>query len=546
MNLPRKTISFKNIPAKFYAYLLFIVLHVALFNVNAAEWGDSYRILRASEYIRQGSYPSDEKRPPLFSALTAIRPNSVDPVVWGRVVVFIFSFLSLIVFDKLTQIYIKNEKYRFVSLILFILNPVYLYWSIRVMADVPFSFFVLLTFYLLSKYYESLKQKETDKDYKINNFKNLIFMGIVCGLSILTRFEGYLLFLSVFIGVIFSQYEIFFKKIKIKELFYLIKKNWKKAIVLGLTTLITILPWLLYRNPLESEYFEEPSRRTYNFNTIWIYLSSILYIFGFTSAFFFIIKSSKNVLDFLNRNISITTFMIVELLLILVWPAAIPRLFLPLIPFFVLILTISLESYFKNYNNGKKTDLLILVGPVFLLFFYILSQYFLKLQFLVPVKVAFATIVLIQIFSLLSFYFGKVKMFFYLVLVSITFWSISAIFNHKDIYTAIKSAGIYARDNLDGKIVFNDTTSIADWYINYSYPQKDLIGEKWDFSDKKRLNYEYLLENDVSYVLVTNEDNSSFDLNMKNFKHLKLIQSFRYNIGSKEFFASIFEFKKIN
>ncbi|HOV97714.1 MAG TPA: hypothetical protein PLW49_01720, partial [bacterium] len=401
-------------------------------------------------------------------------------------------------------------------------------------------------FYLLSKYYESLKQKETDKDYKINNFKSLIFMGIVCGLSILTRFEGYLLFLSVFIGVIFSQYEIFFKKIKIKELFYLIKKNWKKAIVLGLTTLITILPWLLYRNPLESEYFEEPSRRTYNFNTIWIYLSSILYIFGFTSAFFFIIKSSKNVLDFLNRNISITTFMIVELLLILVWPAAIPRLFLPLIPFFVLILTISLESYFKNYNNGKKADLSSLVGPVFLLFFYILSQYFLKLQFLVPVKVAFATIVLIQIFSLLSFYFGKVKMFFYLVLVSITFWSISAIFNHKDIYTAIKSAGIYARDNLDGKIVFNDTTSIADWYINYSYPQKDLIGEKWDFSDKKRLNYEYLLENDVSYVLVTNEDNSSFDLNMKNFKHLKLIQSFRYNIGSKEFFASIFEFKKIN
>jgi len=89
MNLPRKTISFKNIPAKFYAYLLFIVLHIALFNVNTAEWGDSYRILRASEYIRRGIYPSDEKRPPLFSALAAVRPNSVDPVVWGKVVVFV-------------------------------------------------------------------------------------------------------------------------------------------------------------------------------------------------------------------------------------------------------------------------------------------------------------------------------------------------------------------------------------------------------------------------------------------------------------------------
>jgi len=148
MNLPRKTISFKNIPAKFYAYLLFIVLHVALFNVNAAEWGDSYRILRASEYIRQGSYPSDEKRPPLFSALTAIRPNSVDPVVWGRVVVFIFSFLSLIVFDKLTQIYIKNEKYRFVSLILFILRPfstLFSFLNILTSSTKPFCFNTLAT-----------------------------------------------------------------------------------------------------------------------------------------------------------------------------------------------------------------------------------------------------------------------------------------------------------------------------------------------------------------------------------------------------------------
>ena len=120
MNLPRKTISFKNIPAKFYAYLLFIVLHVALFNVNTAEWGDSYKILIASEYIRRGDYPSDEKRPPLFSIFTAVRPNSADPVVWGRVVVFVFSFLALIIFDKLTQIYIKDEKYRVISLILFI------------------------------------------------------------------------------------------------------------------------------------------------------------------------------------------------------------------------------------------------------------------------------------------------------------------------------------------------------------------------------------------------------------------------------------------
>jgi len=565
MSLPGKIILFKKskkISSRIYAYVLFFVLHIALFNVNVAEWGDSYRILRASEYIRKGIYPSDEKRPPLFSVFTAVRPSDVDPVLWGRVVVFVFSLLAFIVFDKLTEIYIKDEKYRLISLILFILNPVYLYWSIRVMADVPFSFFVLLAFYLLSRYVERIKHRENEKGRKRVGFGNLIILGVVCGLAILTRFEGYLLAIAVLAGLALSDKKFHENEnnggktsaegsgftFKLKSFFTQILKNWEKLLIFGLTTLIVISPWILNRNPFESSYFEEPSRRIYDFKMVWTYIVSILYLFGFTSAFYFIFKKPRNVILFLHKNLGITTFIILDLLLILVWPAAVPRLFVPLIPFFVLIFTISFRDFAETFGKSKgKTFAGIsadTIFPAFLLLFYVVSQYFLKLQFLVPVKTAFAVIVLIQVLMLLSIYFRDSKVFFCLILLSTTFWSSSVIFNHKNIYTAIKSAGIYARDNLDGKIIFNDTTSVADWYINYSYPKENLIGEKRDFSDKKELDYKSLLKNNVSYVLITNEDNSNFNLDIENFGYLKLIQSFRYNIGSKEFFADILEFER--
>ena len=53
---------------KFLIILLYIFIHLILININVAEWGDSYRILRASEHIRNDfTYPLDEKRPPLYS-----------------------------------------------------------------------------------------------------------------------------------------------------------------------------------------------------------------------------------------------------------------------------------------------------------------------------------------------------------------------------------------------------------------------------------------------------------------------------------------------
>ena len=127
-------------------FLVFFALHVCLININYAEWGDSYRILRASEFIRKGSYPQDEKRAPLYSLVLALRPSQVDQVIWGRVVMLVISSVILGVFYLLLGEFKLDKRTKELALWMAALNPVFLYWSIRIMADVPFTLLVLMVF----------------------------------------------------------------------------------------------------------------------------------------------------------------------------------------------------------------------------------------------------------------------------------------------------------------------------------------------------------------------------------------------------------------
>lgn len=174
---------------------IYLLARLSLINVNSAEWGDSYRILRASNYIQNLTYPIDEKRPPLFSIVLAIRPSHIDAVIWGRLIMLVISLGTLFLFYKLTELFLTTQNQRRLALALLALNPIYLYWSLRIYADVPFSFLVLLCFYVLEKWRKKLA---TTKNTSI---KYPIIIGLTCGLSILTRFEGYLLILAVCLGL---------------------------------------------------------------------------------------------------------------------------------------------------------------------------------------------------------------------------------------------------------------------------------------------------------------------------------------------------------
>lgn len=531
MNLLKKITSSKFFNLELFSFILFVIVHIALFNINSAEWGDSYRILRASEFIKNGSYPLDEKRPPLFSAVLALRPFSIDAVTWGRAVMFIFSFLSFLLFYKLVKIYIKNDRYRFFATMLFIFNPVYLYWSIRIMADTPFSFFVLLFFYLAAKW------------EKLDLLK-ISTLGFICGLSILTRFEGYLLLLSGILLLVFQNEDLFKNKIKIKNFVPVFCRNFKKIIPLVITTLLVISPWLIYRNPLKSKYFDEAERRVYDLKMVWTYLTSLIYVLGFTSAITFILNEFKTARKFLLENIGLTVFILTELFLILLWPAAIPRLFVPLIPFLILILTQCIEAYMADISVNSKLVYKVLIINILFTFFYTISQYFLKLQFLILGYKMLFLIVLIQIISLFFLFIRRERVYFVVVIISSVFWSFYTINMHRHIFKTIKEASHYASDNLSGKIAYNDISAIPDWYLNVSRSKSVNSGVHMLFEDNENLKYSKLNKNEIDYLILSNEHNPDISINLEKRKYLQLIKEFSYNVNDAVFFSKIIRFNQ--
>jgi len=518
MFLRRKTIYYR----KILIYIFFILLHVFLFSINTAEWGDSYRILRASEYIRDFSYPQDEKRPPLFSAILAARPEGVDQVFWGRLVMLGISFVSLIYFKKFLSVFISDRKFVDIGLLFFILNPVYLYWSIRIMADVPFTLLVITAFYYFFKWKKCL------------NLKHTIILGLICVLAVLTRFEGYLLSGAILTGFLFRDFNF-------KNFSAVLKKNYKKSLSFLLIVFVLLMPYLIFRNPFGSSYFEEPAGRVYNFKTFWIYLISLFFVFGYIPAFFFIFKEFKHIKRFLFNNISIFSFLIVELLLCLIWPAAIPRLFTPVIPILIILLISALENFFKKFKRPAVKDVALIV---LIFVFFIFSQYVLRLQFLIPnMKILFG-VLFIQLISLFLIFAKKHKLSWNFALISMFAWCLSTIWIHKDIFISVLNASQYASKNLTGVVGYNDVSSVSDWYLNYADSGDSVRGYYFKIIGGSDLTKEILTEQKLDYVLITNEHNTDMEIDFKKRPYLEVIKEFRYNVNGKNFFAVIAEFKK--
>ena len=494
----------------------FIVLHAALLNANAAEWGDSYRILRASQFIRQLSYPQDEKRPPLFSALLATYPPNVDPVRWGRVLMLAVSVCSFYVFYLLSkQLLGKNETAVYLALMLFMFNPVYLYWSIRIMADVPFAFLAMLAVYL----YTVWKKNLTVWRY--------VILGLITGLAILTRFEGYVLLGSFLLAIGIEQ-----------------RKKLATALAYPATALVTILPYLLYVNPLSSKYLTEPANRVYDLKTLLVFLVSLLFLFGFTSALYFAFFNRRNLWMILKENRVVLFFVGFELLLILVWPAAIPRLFVAIIPFLIILLAKCITAYFDGeiFHKAKffilrlfdkdfyVVQLFVVMG---LLALYIASLFLFSLQFLVIAKYAFLALVAVGLVNIVAIIFRARTIFVVSMCVSCLIWSFAVIWMHKDIFKQLNSAGVLAK-TLPGPIAYNDVSALTPWHLGDK-------GVYIDLTNKEKGSYERLVDENIRYVMVTNEHNPQLKYDLGKRPFLLLVKEFRGTVNGQEFFTFVAE-----
>ncbi|MBD3366146.1 hypothetical protein GF360_02255 [candidate division WWE3 bacterium] len=524
-------------------FALFFAFHLLLLNVNYVEWGDSYRILRASEYIRDFSYPLDEKRPPLYSALLALRPlKDLDPVFWGKVFMLAVSALCFYVFYLVSREIFKkhanSKKLTLISLLFFAFNPVFFYWSLRIYAD---AFFALLVLLALLVY---LKDKE------LTHFKTFFFLALLSALGILTRFEGYLLVLSLGLTFLLKG----FQRIDYTSLQTLtISKLWdviRKPLTYGLLTTLLILPYWIWRNPLASSYFEEPSGRSYDLVMLARYILSLAFLFGFTPAFAFFAGSYKKAAHFFKENLFVFIFTFLELLLVLAWPAAVPRLFIPVIPLLIWPLSISVSAYFRSLNetpsNNHFSRMTLPLFSLGLTALYILGQRFITLQFLIPSFKLVLVVALINLLALWPLYKKSLVPFMALTALSIILWSAGVIYAHRNIYSTIRQGLDYLTNpanDVYGRVAYNDSSSVSDWYLNENPTifSQALEGTYFEYGSSEQLSLSNLQEKGYDYLLFTNEHNPALDVDFDKRPYLKTLATFEKEINGKMFFTKVIE-----
>lgn len=506
----------------FIPLAVFLCLHIWLFNINAAEWGDSYRILRAAKYIRTLSYPEDEKRLPGFPVITATWPEGVDPVFWGRLVMLVFScgaFWLFLKYFRKASFYAGDKKTEVLAALLFALNPVFFYWSLRIMADVPFAFFVLLAFYLLAVWKSRL------------SILRGIILGFVAGASALIRFEGFLLFPSLFLGMVFSEG----LDLNLRSLFGKLKGKILPLVSFAVSFFLILLPYFIYRNPLQSSYLEEPAGRVYDLKTGLTYLLSLVFLFGFTLAFFYLLRG-RGVKRFLGSSPGAFIFIILELVLILFWPAAIPRLFTAVIPLVLLPLADSISDFCADHSPIRFNDVLLMLV---LLVVYIATQYFIRLQFLIIIRNLFILVVIFQLF--IGFFSLKKK--FNLLIgflgASMLVWSLATVWVHKDIFRGVKESAVYALETGKGTIGYNDVSAVTPWYLGER-------GLYMDLMQKENLTEGVLGEKEIEYVLITNEHNPDLEIDLAKRPWLELEREYSYKIGGREFFTWVVKYKNFS
>jgi 4-amino-4-deoxy-L-arabinose transferase-like glycosyltransferase len=519
MILPKRQMfnsTLKNHSSFIWLLLLFVAVHILLFNVNLAEWGDSYRILRASDSLREGFYPADEKRPPLPALIFSTRPANFDAIAYARLWLFAFSLAAFVVFYMLVTMYVQSKQWQLWAMLALLFNNVYLYWSIRIMADVPFSFFAILAMYLYARWLKSPKAYY------------LLLSGFVCGLAIVTRFEGYILGLAFVIGLFLA------------DNFTNFTSTVKRMFAFGIGSLIIVLPYLLFRNPLSSSYLEEPGYRVYDVKVISIFLLSLLCVTGLSYALYFVFKHVKGLWAVFGVHKPMLLFVVLELILILAWPAAIPRLFVAIIPFLILFITKALEFYFAEQAD-QTARVWDFIWMFILLGIYVVGQYSLRLQFLILSKELFALSIVLQLVAIVAVVYKRSTIFVIFSIVTMLLWSYAAINLHRHIFASIQSAAVYVGEHLDGNIGYNDVSSVSDWYINHQFKKPGNKGFYYNSEKKANLDHDKLIETGIDYLLITNEHNTSMSLDLNKRPYLKELAVFEYNVNGKNFVSRVIE-----
>ena len=505
--------SFKNkFTIFFFIYLIFRII---IFNINSAEWGDSYRILRATNFIENGSYPKDEKRPPLFSFFLILIPNNVDQIYGGRVLMILVSVFTVYLFYRLiNEINIQfTEDQKLLSVILFAFNPLFVYWSMRIYAD---TFFLMICLLVFNIYFSNLKK---------NSYLKIALMSLFCFFGIMTRFEGYILVLAVFLSFVFEFFVRRDKKVLLQLLSFLIL-----GFIIFLWSINT--PGTYFKSPIGSSYVDEANRRTVGVFDILGFVLHLLFILGNFFSFYFIMYDKKKLIKFIQVNSVLFIFLVIELVLSFVWPAAVPRLMVQVVPILIILTVIGLNSY----SEEKKLPYFIIFPLGIVVYFF--GQFLIKSQFLLTNYYFMGVLILISIIQIYLLFKKEIKKFQISLIVGTIFWMFFFVYLHKDIYKVLNLGISYFSKEYknDGVIVTNDVSALSKFYFGDNLKYLRQIDYGNDIA-------KYLKDKDAKYVLVTNEHNPDMKFSPEKYPYLETIYEHREEVNGREFFVVISKVK---
>ncbi|OGC75775.1 hypothetical protein A2547_01655 [candidate division WWE3 bacterium RIFOXYD2_FULL_43_10] len=84
---------------------------------------------------------------------------------------------------------------------------------------------------------------------------------------------------------------------------------------------------------------------------------------------------------------------------------------------------------------------------------------------------------------------------------------------------------------------------MSDFYLNVLDTPK-VSGFYYNTESKKNLTYEALRQTGADYFLITNEHNTTMELDLGSRTYLRPVKDFSYNVNGAEFFAKIVRFER--
>ncbi|MBR9676824.1 hypothetical protein GOV04_01670 [Candidatus Woesearchaeota archaeon] len=238
----------------------------AMFFTPLLYWDENVYLANSRSHTTESNFVEDYRFPLTEYFITLPWLIFGESVVLARTIIILITLASVFLVYLISKKFTKNPL---LPAIIFGFLPVTLKWSYKVYPDILGTFFILLSFYLLT--------------YKNNKW--LLASGFFAGLAFLAKFPFALFGLST-------------------GLWLLAKKDWQKILMFSGGVLIAITPWLVfnkfvYNDFLWDVHYQYNIVKSYEFvqdkTVLRKHLTNNLSFFSLTAFFgFFALLNKKN------------------------------------------------------------------------------------------------------------------------------------------------------------------------------------------------------------------------------------------------------------